>query len=512
MTASFQEGDLVYHPKYHAGRVALCSEDEFIVEFDSGAEEVFSAATANSSIIKLHPDGFHLKRQADEQEINRLATEEPTSMLIAITRDYSKSFKISILQDLLRGSVVSESEWKNWQKRLLLTLSHDPRFKVEGAENITYLGEVDEISAELLDRFRKAGTLKEKQRVCREFLKAGESGVPIDRNREAALDFFSGVVRSSSNLLGARLEALLFIKLLDAAVYDAIKESLYSQIRAMSVVECADAAAAITDASLRRELLTLFRELKPQDFVEIISTTIKRFNRLRNWTLDFLLDNDRDTLVFLVEATLGDVSTNMGVFLWLSRTLLTSAEKLAFLAVSVDSIVFELLSQLSKTHLTGAFSAHPKDGPYVSREEGEMLALLEDTKILVKYLEKQDRQFKERFFQRYLDCSAIDDDAKNRLRNELERLHPDIAAAPVSREDKREVYNITRAAYEKYQEELRTLVDEKIPINLKEIGIAREWGDLSENAEYQVARDKQGILIGRKLFLEKLLQNCKIID
>ena len=512
MTISFQEGDFVYHPKYHTGRVALCSDEEFIVEFDSGAEEVFSMVTADSSIAKLHPEGFHLRRRADEQEICRLAMEEPASMLIAVSRDYSKSFKISILHELLCGSVVSENGWKSWLKRLLQTLSRDPRFKVEGTENIIYLGEVDEISAEFLDRFRKAGTLKEKQKVCREFLKAGESGVPIDRNREAALDFFSGVVRNPSNLTGARLEALLFIKLLNVAVYDALKESLYLQIRAMSVVECAEAAAAITDAAVRRELLTLFHELKPQDFVEIISTTIKRFNRLRNWTLDFLLEHDRETLAFLVEATLGDVSTNMGVFLWLCRILFAAPEELAFLVVSADSLVSELFSQLSKTHLTGAFSAHPKDGPYISREEGEMLTLLEGTKMIIKYLEKQDRPFKERFFQRYLDCSAIDDDAKNRLRNELERLHPDIATTPIIREDKSEVYNITRAAYEKYMEEFRNLVDEKIPNNLKEIGTAREWGDLSENAEYQVARDKQGLLIGRKLFLEKVLQNCKIID
>ena len=57
--------------------------------------------------------------------------------------------------------------------------------------------------------------------------------------------------------------------------------------------------------------------------------------------------------------------------------------------------------------------------------------------------------------------------------------------------------------YRERQEQLRGLLEVSIPENSKEIGVARSYGDLRENFEYQAARDQQALLMRRKAEFER---------
>lgn len=48
--------------------------------------------------------------------------------------------------------------------------------------------------------------------------------------------------------------------------------------------------------------------------------------------------------------------------------------------------------------------------------------------------------------------------------------------------------------------------------NARDIKTAREFGDLSENAEYQIAREQQGLIEARISELEKIVDNCEIVE
>ena len=70
----------------------------------------------------------------------------------------------------------------------------------------------------------------------------------------------------------------------------------------------------------------------------------------------------------------------------------------------------------------------------------------------------------------------------------------------------------TEEGLEKLKEELRELkVVERHKIS-KQIGEARDKGDLSENAEYDAAKEAQGLLEMRISKLETILSNGRIVD
>jgi transcription elongation factor GreA len=71
---------------------------------------------------------------------------------------------------------------------------------------------------------------------------------------------------------------------------------------------------------------------------------------------------------------------------------------------------------------------------------------------------------------------------------------------------------ITPEGYGKLREELHNLRSVERPKVIKMIAVAREHGDLSENAEYHAARDKQSFIEGRVKDLENKLALAEVID
>ncbi len=71
---------------------------------------------------------------------------------------------------------------------------------------------------------------------------------------------------------------------------------------------------------------------------------------------------------------------------------------------------------------------------------------------------------------------------------------------------------MTRAGYAALDEELKILKSKDRPEIIKAISEAREHGDLSENAEYHSAREKQSFIEGRIKELSGLISRANVID
>jgi len=73
-------------------------------------------------------------------------------------------------------------------------------------------------------------------------------------------------------------------------------------------------------------------------------------------------------------------------------------------------------------------------------------------------------------------------------------------------------FPITADGFERLQDELKQLKNEERPAVIKAIAAAREHGDLSENAEYHAARERQSFIEGRIGELEDKLTRVEVID
>ena len=71
---------------------------------------------------------------------------------------------------------------------------------------------------------------------------------------------------------------------------------------------------------------------------------------------------------------------------------------------------------------------------------------------------------------------------------------------------------MTPGGLTRLEEELRTLKSVERPGVIRQIAEAREHGDLSENAEYHAARDRQSFIEGRITELEDIISRAQVID
>lgn len=75
-----------------------------------------------------------------------------------------------------------------------------------------------------------------------------------------------------------------------------------------------------------------------------------------------------------------------------------------------------------------------------------------------------------------------------------------------------EKIELTKEGEAKLNKELRHLIDVERPEVLEQLAAARAQGDLSENADYDAARNKQAEVEARIKEIENILANAKIID
>ena len=75
-----------------------------------------------------------------------------------------------------------------------------------------------------------------------------------------------------------------------------------------------------------------------------------------------------------------------------------------------------------------------------------------------------------------------------------------------------ELHYVTAEGYAKRKAELEHMISVERPAISKAIGEARDKGDLSENAEYDAAREAQGLLELKISQLKEIIANSRVID
>jgi len=71
---------------------------------------------------------------------------------------------------------------------------------------------------------------------------------------------------------------------------------------------------------------------------------------------------------------------------------------------------------------------------------------------------------------------------------------------------------ITKQGHEKTKAELERLKKVELPRNVQDIAEARAHGDLSENAEFHAAKERQAVLASKIAELESIMANAEVVD
>ena len=154
------------------------------------------------------------------------------------------------------------------------------------------------------------------------------------------------------------------------------------------------------------------------------------------------------------------------------------------------------------------------------RQSGELLKmqnmvrrLFADLKWLEKVLNWLDDAAKIVFFERFQASIAWDHSTHHTIVVRMARIAPLLESRIVKIEKKKEYGRFTSyRSFAMKKAEYLKLINEDMPANVKRIEFAKSYGDLSENAEYQYAKDEQRALMQKQSLMQADLEAVKPWD
>lgn len=154
------------------------------------------------------------------------------------------------------------------------------------------------------------------------------------------------------------------------------------------------------------------------------------------------------------------------------------------------------------------------------RQNGETLKmqniirrLFADTKWLAKVFGWLAPENKALFFERFQASIAWDPSTHHAIVMRMTHIDPSLASHLVTVEKKKEYARLTSfRSYAMKKAEYLKLINEEMPANVKRIEFAKGYGDLSENAEYQYAKDEQRALMQKQTLMQEDLETVKPAD
>ena len=117
------------------------------------------------------------------------------------------------------------------------------------------------------------------------------------------------------------------------------------------------------------------------------------------------------------------------------------------------------------------------------------------------------------FFERFQASIAWDPSTHHAIVVRMTHIDPALAAHLVKVEKKKDYARLTSyRSYAMKKAEYLKLINEDMPANVKRIEFAKGYGDLSENAEYQYAKDEQRALMQKQTLMQEDLETVKPAD
>jgi transcription elongation GreA/GreB family factor len=136
---------------------------------------------------------------------------------------------------------------------------------------------------------------------------------------------------------------------------------------------------------------------------------------------------------------------------------------------------------------------------------------MEDRQLFQDMFGKADAGLARDALRRLQLSPLFDELTKRSLLARIVKVFPDLESmiAGGHAQEKAAPLVVSWSSLERRKAEYEELVKKKIPENIKEISLARSYGDLSENFEYKAAKQMQAVLARQRAELEQALQNAR---
>ncbi len=496
---SFRKGVFVLHSEWGLGEIMRL--DDFYrrvtVDFRNRRDQQFSFEVAADALLDVPEKHILYLQRQDPENVERMIKEKPGEFVKSMLSSFGDMTVVRLEELSARYGFVKSANWKKFWDLARADLRKDRLVDIPArrAEPLHLKATAETYGDAWFSAFTQLKDPKSILSSVREFEALGKVREISDESRDQIAK------RLAFALKGARgVDDALYARI--AFCLDELKLDEASVVKARNYLWEGDRYIAAARDLPSRETGALVVFLTAADRE---ATKLRLFEALPRMCFSFL----SETLnYFINDADCEDAAT----------ALLRDPEAPPTLVTLVLGRYsnFKHWSKLPPLVVILTHAIALGEG----RQSGETLKMQNMVRRLFseeKWLKDTFAQLSEAdqalFFERFQASIAWEPSSHQRIVVRMTHIVPSLADRLVRHEEVKKVERITSIrSYAERQAAYEKLVKVDIPNNTKRIEFARSYGDLSENAEYQYAKDEQRALLQKQQLMQDDLNNVRAVD
>ena len=486
--------------------------DRIVIDFEEKSAHSMKLQFAANSLDVLESEHIMAKFASDPEAVKKLAAEDPVEFAKQLLTSFGGAMLLDKVEDEVKGRIVAEERYRSWWESAKRQIRSDTRFLLPSKRNIPFELRDESLTAgeALIGDFESAKDIKAKIKVLENLRKNLESF------NEPAIELEEVI-----NMAGST--AAVIIKRTPGVAIELLlaRDGLVADIEGMDDAERMQVSEVLRDYSKRfpeilkgmgvasqRQVYLLARDVfGEQDWVsQLIAALEGAGTRAIAEISKFLHENGKGDELSL-ELTAGLQQRRLGaeVLAWICK----ERKGLAAGVFSDPGISAAIIAALERDHLD-------ESTPKTNR----LHDLLMDDKGLVPDLLSSSDTAEIRHFTRRIQSTPVFEGLnKNSLLARIIKVFPSVEDLITGEKAENAVETtqpsgviVSWESLQQRREKLDDIINKKIPENSKEIGVAREYGDLKENFEFKAAKQQQAVLMRQKAELEAEVATARGTD
>ena len=518
---AMKEGASCIHRAWGVGKITGYEEGRgmILVDFEEG-ERKSHAMDPIFCLDKLEIlDDEHIisRHRSNPEEIDGKVKKEPVELFIEILAKYEDGCATTRELERTINLLLGLAKGKKWWTATKKLLVKDPRVAVPNKKKEPYVLRDEPVKPEqeILQDFFDEKRSKEKILLAEKLFDLASEKEDLQADLPQVLHDLTVALMEARNLSQSdRLHGIWVRNNLARDVEEDVEK--LEPTSASILHECEEDLPGLADqmpAKFHSRFLDLVTRVYPEKWKEIILNLLHNTTtKFSGESAHFLIDREESKLLIKsLTATLDEQTLRAPVLLWMIK----------FRGVSKFEALLEKL--MTPQLLTAVFSAIDYESLQNATSRRIPLAeiLSDDKDLLRDILSKGSPENAKDLAQALILNPGFEDLSKRSLLARFIKLYPEIqdvidgsgtSSSQVETITNDDSLIVSQSSYDQKMKDLDELNKEKIPANSQAIEAARELGDLRENAEYQMAKDEQKILLARQSELQTDLMRAKPTD
>jgi len=483
----------VLHNSWGAGKVSNWDlfGGKVTIDFEKSPDQTMGLKLALQKLTPLEESDLRVQRLNSLGELQELAEKDPGEVVIRLLEAHKGSLTPDQIEKELSGSLIEADKYKKWWDKAKKSLRESKKANVptKRTEPLTIRDSNESVVESLVKEFEEARHLKVKIKVL-ETLKVEEGALKEDKSILSVICLqIEDLSRKSLKLQPALTFELLCVRdeIVDLIDEFELPDNSYQIEDALRdcTGDLSEATSGLVSARQRR-IYDVFPVAFEDAWVQRLLAIFNTIGTRGVAEISKILEDKGESKALKkhIKKALSLRTLGADALSWICRERNKSSAQLFNHEVGLS-----VLNIIESDYL--------EDGP---RKSNRLQAyVLEDRELITDFLKGVDGNDIQNFSKKLLNSPAFPDLDRKSLLARIIKVYPEVGDLLSGTTTKRdEGLIVSWESLERKKEEYKDLIENRIPQNIKDIAIARSYGDLRENFEYKAAKDMQAVLNRRK--------------